>query len=226
MQRMSAILRITTICLVVLSVFLAGCTNTPGGSTETGSVRILSVPSGAEIYLDSEYRGTTPATVTSVPAGNHTLEVRQNGYERWSAPVTVAAGSMVNISATLFAIPTTAMPVTFATAAVPAAQRGVPEIHIDGYWTYPEGISGSTSNPVPLLVHADGFNVGDADAREVTASANLYYGGRQVCWKTVYLGTLKAGGHVTADTMIACPLPSGLNSGGLTIRFENVVVKS
>ena len=113
----------------------------------------------------------------------------------------------------------------FATAAIPAAQRGVPEIHIDGYWTWPQGVR-STESPVPILVHAEGFNVGDADAREVTASANLYYGGRQVCWKTVYLGTLSAGGHVTTDTMISCPLPSGLNSGDLTIRFENVVVKS
>ena len=225
MQRISAMLRITAICLVMLSVFLAGCSNAPARSPETGSVRILSTPSGAEIYLDSEYRGTTPATVPSVPSGNHTLEVRQNGFERWSAPVTVAAGSIVNVSATLFAIPVTVMPVTFATAAIPAAQRGVPEIHIDGYWTFLPGTS-STGGPVPLLIHADGFNVGDADAREVTASANLYYGGRQVCWKTVYLGTLKAGGHVTADTMISCPLPSGLNSGGLTIRFENVVVKS
>jgi hypothetical protein len=222
---MSAKIHITALCLVVLSVFLAGCDTTPAQLTETGSVRVLSIPSGSEIYLDSEYRGTTPATMTAVPAGNHTLEIRQNGYDRWSAPVTVSAGSMVNVSATLFAIPVTAMPVTFATAAVPAAQRGVPEIHIDGYWTFLPGTS-STGGPVPLLIHADGFNVGEADAREVTASANLYNGGRQVCWKTVYLGTLKAGGHVTTDTMISCPLPSGLNSGDLTIRFENIVVKS
>jgi hypothetical protein len=73
-------------------------------------------------------------------------------------------------------------------------------------------------------VHADGFNVGDADARVVTASANLYYGGRQICWKTVYLGTLKAGGHVATDTMVSCPLPSNLNSGDVTLRFENVIV--
>ena len=81
-----------------------------------------------------------------------------------------------------------------------------------------------TAVPTPLLVHADGFNVGHADAREVTVSANLYYGGRQVCWNTIYLGTLKAGGHVTKDSMVFCTLPSNLNSPDLTIRFENIVV--
>lgn len=212
------------LCLVVLSVFLAGCDSAPARPLETGSVRILSLPSGAEIYLDNEYHGTTPATVTAVPAGNHTLEIRESGYDRWSAPVTVKAGSMLNVSAILVAIPTTAIPVTFATAMIPTVKRGVPEIHIDGYWTYPQGISSSTESPVPLLVHADGFNVGDADAREVTVSANLYYGGHEVCWKTVYLGTLKAGGHVTTDTMVSCPLPSNLNNGELSLRFENVVV--
>jgi hypothetical protein len=224
MPRVSLMPGAIAICLVFCCVFLAACDSAPARTQETGSVRIISSPPGAELYLDSEYRGTTPATITAVPAGNHTLEVRVNGYDRWTAPVTVRAGSLLNVSAMLVAIPAPAMPVTYATAAVPAAQRGFPEIHIDGYWTYSQGVRG-TESPVPLLVHADGFNVGDADAREVTASANLYYAGRQVCWKTVYLGTLKAGGHVTTDTMVSCPLPSSLNSGDLTIRFENVVVK-
>ena len=131
---------------------------------------------------------------------------------------------MANVSATLNAIPVTAMPVTFATATVPTLRPGYPEIHIDGYWTWPQGVSSSTENPVPLLIHADGFNIGDADARVVTASANLYYAGHQVCWKTVYFGTLKAGGHVSTDTMVSCSLPSNIKSGDLTIRFENVVV--
>jgi hypothetical protein len=73
-------------------------------------------------------------------------------------------------------------------------------------------------------VHADSFNVGYADAREVTVTATLYYAGRQVCWNTIYLGTLKAGSHVTKDTMVYCTLPSGISSPDLTIQFDNVVV--
>jgi len=224
MQRVSAMFLSIVTCLVVLGVFLAGCSTAPALPQETGAVRILSSPSGAEIYLDDEYRGTTPAAITAIAAGNHTLEVRTDGYDRWSAPVTIKAGNMLNVSATLSVIPITAMPVTFVTAASPPSRRGIPEIHIDGYWTYPQGTGSGTENPVPLLVHAEGFNTGDADAREVTVSANLYYHGHEICWKTVYLGTLKAGGHVATDTMVSCPLPSGLSSGDLTIRFENVVV--
>jgi hypothetical protein len=221
---MSAMLRTIALCLVVLSVFLAGCDSTSTRPEETGSVRILSSPPGAEIYLDSEYRGTTPATVTAVPAGNHTLEIRENGFDRWTGPVTVKEGSMINISATLVNIPTNAIPVTFVTASIPTTQQGFPEIHIDGYWTYPQSFSSSTESPVPLILHTEGFNVGDADAREVRVSAKLYYEGHEVCWKTVYLGTLKAGGHTTTDTMVSCQLPSSLNSGDLTIRFENIAV--
>lgn len=212
------------ICLAVCCIVLAGCESAPVQMQENGSVRILSSPAGAEVYLDGEYRGTTPATITAVPAGNHSLEVRANGYDRWTSQVTVRAGSIANVSATLNAIPVTAMPVTFATETIPAVQRGQPEIHIDGYWTYPQGVGSSTENPLPILIHADGFNVGDADARVVTASANLYYAGHQVCWKTVYFGTLKAGGHVSTDTMVSCSLPSNIKSGDVTIRFENVVV--
>ncbi len=226
MQQVPAPLPIIALCLVVISVVLAGCESDPVSMPETGSVRILSSPSGGAIYLDDEYRGTTPATVTDVPDGTHNLEIRISGYDRWSAPITVRAGGMVNISATLSAIPVTAMPVTIRPTATVTPQRGVPEIHIDGYWTSLQGVSPSTSGPVPLLVHTEAFNVGDADAREVTVSANLYSGGHGICWKTVYLGTLKAGGHVATDTMITCPLSSNSNTGDLTIRFENVVVTS
>jgi len=36
--------------------------------------------------------------------------------------------------------------------------------------------------------------------------------------------TLKAGGHVTTETVVSCPPASSLNNGNVTIRCENVVV--
>jgi hypothetical protein len=73
-------------------------------------------------------------------------------------------------------------------------------------------------------VHVEGSNVGYADAREVTTSANMYLNGQQICWIKVYLGTIKAGGHVTIDTMMPCSLPSEGNTQNLDIKFENVVI--
>ena len=221
MQKVSAILRTIALCLVVLGVFLSGCSSTTTPAQETGSVQIISSPSGAEVYLDNEYHGTTPTTITAIPAGSHPLEIRKPGYERWSAPVIVTKGSAANISVVLVSMPTT-LPVIFATANPPGAKNNLPQIHVDGYWTLPP--SAGTANPTPLLVHIDSFNVGYTDTREVTVSANLYYEGRMVCWNTVYLGTLKVGDHVTKDIMVSCTLPSNLNSPDLIVRFENVVV--
>jgi hypothetical protein len=64
------------ICIVVLGVFLCGCTAPL--PEKTGSITITSSPSGAEVYLDNEYHGTTPGTIKDVAAGNHTVEVREN----------------------------------------------------------------------------------------------------------------------------------------------------
>ncbi|MDD4137940.1 MAG: PEGA domain-containing protein [Methanoregula sp.] len=221
MSRKPSLLSALALCLIVAGIVSAGCSSTSViPPQETGSVQVTSVPPGAEIYLDNEYRGTTPATITGVPAGSHTAGIRMSGYEPWAAPVAVTKGTTAPIQARLVSIPDT-LPVTFATAAIPEA--GLPQIHVDGYWTYPEGRS-STENPVPLVVHTEAFNVGSAGAREVQASANFYYEGRMVCWNTVYLGTLFAGGHVSRDTMVSCTLPSPLSDQALEVRFENVVV--
>jgi poly(3-hydroxybutyrate) depolymerase len=213
-------LRTTVISLMILGVFLAGCSTTTTSIHMTGTLQVVSSPAGAEVYLDNEYHGTTPGTVTGVSAGSHMIEIREVGYDRWSAPVMVTSNNTTTVMATLVPVPVT-MPVTFATA-TPVVKNDLPQIHIDGYWTYPS--VRSDSNPVPLLVHVDGFNVGAADAREVTVSANLYYQGRQYCWNTIYLGTIRSGGHVTKDTMVSCTLPSGLSDTDLIIKFENVKV--
>lgn len=208
-------------CLLILAVFLAGCEGAPQKAPETGSVQVTSTPPGAEIYFDNEYRGTTPATIASVAAGEHTLEVRERGYERSVRTVTVAKGAVSTIAVVLTKTVTT-MPVTIVTTVTPVATKNVPQIHVDGYWTFPP--SPATAPPYLLIVHTEGFNVGTADAREVTVIASLSYEGRQVCSDTVYLGTLKAGGHVSTDTMVSCTLPTGFSSPDVTIKFDNVVV--
>ena len=80
---------------VVLSVFLffilfSGCTTETAPAT--GTIVLSSSPAGAEIYLDSQYRGSTPSTIAGVSPGQHTLEFRYPGYESWSSVITVPAG--------------------------------------------------------------------------------------------------------------------------------------
>jgi hypothetical protein len=207
------------IALLILSIFLCGCmTPLP---EKTGTVKITSSPSGAEVYLDNEYHGTTPGTISAVPTGNHTVEIRENAYNDWFQNITVTSGSTTSVSTTLIPVLTT-IPTTPLVISTTMTKKDVPQIHIDGYWTWPAIRSYTT--PEPVLVHVEGSNVGYADARDVTASANMYFGGRQICWTKVYLGTIKAGGHVTIDTMMSCSLPSDENTQDVKIAFENVVI--
>ena len=209
----------TAICLLVLCVFLCGCSTTE--PEKTGSVKVTSLPSAAEVYLDNEYRGTTPATINEVTAGNHTVEIRLGGYENWSESIRVISAGTLNVSASLKPV---VIPVPATVPVTPSVtmKKEVPEIHVDGYWTYPA--QRSYSNPIPIFVHAQAANVGSGDARVVTSSANLYYFDQQVCWVKIYFGTIKAGGHAAKDTMMSCSLPSGADDHDFIIKFENIVV--
>jgi hypothetical protein len=205
--------------ILILCVFLCGCmTPLPD---KTGIVKISSSPPGAEVYLDKEYHGTTPGTISAVPTGNHMVEIRETGYRTWSQNITVMSGNTTSVSTTLVPVLTSVTATPQVTITI-TAKKDVPQIHIDGYWTWP-AIRYKTS-PEPVLVHVEGSNVGYGDAREVTTSANMYYEGRQICWTSVYLGTIKAGEHVTVDTMMSCSLPSDENTQNLKIAFENVVI--
>lgn len=117
----------------------------------------------------------------------------------------------------------TTIPSTPAVTVTIVAKKGAPEIHVDGYWTYPQGRD-TTENPVPLIVHTEAFNTGTEDAREVRTSANFYYGSRMICYNTIYLGTLAEGGHVSRDSLVTCTLPSQFTDAKLEVRFENTAI--
>jgi hypothetical protein len=90
--------------IIFISILLAGCiTSQPAGK---GTIQLTSSPAGAEIYLDSQYKGTTPSTISEIELGNHTLEFRSKGYKSWKAVVTVPPGTS-NYFAALTAQPGT-----------------------------------------------------------------------------------------------------------------------
>jgi hypothetical protein len=77
--------------LIFVSILLAGCiTSQPA---EKGTLHLTSSPSGAEIYLDNQYKGSTPSTLSEIEPGNHTLEFRLKGYKSWKSVVTVLSGT-------------------------------------------------------------------------------------------------------------------------------------
>ncbi len=68
---------------------------------QTGSISVSSNPSGAKIYLDGTYKGTTPKTLSNVPIGSHTVKLAQTGYSDVSKSVTVTSGKIAQVSKTL-----------------------------------------------------------------------------------------------------------------------------
>jgi hypothetical protein len=217
--------------VIVLAVVSAGCsTSSPSQvSPGNGTLHVSSVPAGAEVYFDGEYWSTTPALISPVPAGHHTLEFRMSGYESVTYPVTVVKGGMEGITLMLVSEQTLLQSPSNATT----PSTGLPHINVNGYWTYPQGFNStanpnrwnSTTFPVPLVLHTEAINAGTADAREVTASANVYYEGHRVCRDLIDLGTLAAGGNMTTRiTPVTCTLPSGYIEPNLVVLVENITV--
>lgn len=83
-------------------------------TTEYAAIDVTSMPQGALIYVDNAYKGTTPAIITDVSAGAHTVTVSLDGYNAYSTQVNLAAGTTTTVSATLAPI-TKSSPVTIVT---------------------------------------------------------------------------------------------------------------
>lgn len=84
---------------------------------QLGSIDISSSPSGASIYVDSVYEGTTPNIVEDLATGYHKISLIKTGYTDWAKRVKVTEGDTITIDADLDAITlvTTVRPPTAAT---------------------------------------------------------------------------------------------------------------
>lgn len=78
---------------------IGGTAAAPGDAAGTGSVAIESSPSGAEIYVDGNFVGQTPATLR-LAAGAHRIEVRAAGRPSWTKNIDVLKDSQVSLRAT------------------------------------------------------------------------------------------------------------------------------
>ncbi len=68
---------------------------------ETGSISVSSTPSGASVYLDGSYKGTTPMTIKEVRADSYTITLKLTGYQDWSQTIRVIAGETAYVSSIL-----------------------------------------------------------------------------------------------------------------------------
>ena len=79
---------------VTISVMI----NLIANPSQTGSLNLDSSPSGADIWLDQRYYGTTPQVIGGLSDGSHTLTLRDAGYYDYTAQVTIIAGQTTTLS--------------------------------------------------------------------------------------------------------------------------------
>lgn len=80
---------------------------TPVPEPQYGSIYVESSPSGAAIYLNGNYRGVAPLTISDVRAGSYSVEADLSGYNSYSTVVTVSSGGRSNVYCPLSRIITT-----------------------------------------------------------------------------------------------------------------------
>ena len=74
-------------------------TTTPTPSVGTGKLTVSTSPPGAEISIDGSISGRmTPATITEIPAGTHTVHFQLAGYAPAEATVTITTGQTATLS--------------------------------------------------------------------------------------------------------------------------------
>jgi hypothetical protein len=97
---------------------------TTAETTVNGSIYIGSYPSLASVYLDSEYQGTTPMTISSIAVGSYTILLELSGYSDWSDTIEVTSGNQTTVYEALTAntttVTTTATTVTTSPATLAA----------------------------------------------------------------------------------------------------------
>jgi hypothetical protein len=72
----------------------------PAPEPPTGLVSVSSVPYLAEVFVDGESMGYTPAKLKLAP-GKHSFRCEKAGYKPWTKEITVTQGSELTLDATL-----------------------------------------------------------------------------------------------------------------------------
>jgi len=67
----------------------------------TGYLSVSSTPSGADVYLDGIYQGTTPLIISDVSVGYHNVKITKFGYQDYQTEVYVRDGETTYVTATL-----------------------------------------------------------------------------------------------------------------------------
>jgi hypothetical protein len=78
---------------------------TPVSNPSTGDLEVISSPSGAAVYVDTNYQGSTtpgsPLDVVALSPGTHTVVLKKSGYQDYTTTSNIRAGQTAQVSVTL-----------------------------------------------------------------------------------------------------------------------------
>jgi len=159
----------------------------------TGSLYIISQPTGSNIYLDSVYRGITPMTINNVAATTHIVQLDHAGYYDWKSTVDVPAGGTRTVDGTLNPLP--------------VSSSG---------WIY------VSSSPGGAAVTVDGISFGQTPASGSLKLNNIPVGSRTVALSLNGYQPYSVVVSVTANTVtevnkVLQPLSPVSGTGGLSV---------
>jgi len=122
-------------------------TQSPSG---TGSISILSFPTGALVYLDGELKGFTPITIKDISIGSHLVKLTKIGYNDHTTSVTVIAEKTNTVSATLTSKTGTSViiPTSIPTHAPTKVPTTVPT-RVQSKWSFPLVPDSNTKPTIP-----------------------------------------------------------------------------
>ncbi len=88
--------------------------------SEYGALSVQSTPSGADVFLDNEYKGITPVTLQKINTGSHTILIKNEGFSSYNGDVYIVPDQASALSVTLTASVTQTQTPTAITTQPPA----------------------------------------------------------------------------------------------------------
>lgn len=86
---------------ILIFLFFLLYNSTSAQTLKYGSLSVESYPRGAKVYLDNNYKGTTPLNLKNIATGQYTLKMVLEGCKDWTSTVVILPILTVTISADL-----------------------------------------------------------------------------------------------------------------------------
>ena len=195
--------------------------------TSGNTLRIITEPSGASVFIDKSEVGKTPFSSTTITPGDYTITISYPNYESQTIPLSIQKGYTLNGNVKLFPYPLPTNPKLF------EGSQNLYDLSLDNigatsdteswakaviYWNTTRGVNmgdtlGSKEKVFDFFLDHKG-NIFNRDgnivksAEEIAAMGDLKKGG--------YLGRVSDGAGLTKEANESLGTISGIISGGKT----------